>query len=105
MSKELVGWRATYTDGTRYESSQHKWEDLPIYGIQVLFKYWSDGTSIRVDNHNGADCYYVYPVKKISDIPTKVNIKFGEELPFEEFQALWEQEYEYAKQNIVDTII
>lgn len=103
--KTLVGWRATYTDGTRYDSSQHRWEDLPVYGIQVLFKYWADETHTWVENHNGADCYYVYPVKKQSDIPTKINIKFGEELPWEEFRVLWEQELEYARKNHVTEII
>ena len=108
MNRTLVGWRATYTDGTRYDSAQHYWADLPIYGLQCLFKYWQDEGSDRIymENHNGADAYIVYPIKSEADsLNYLTKVKFGEELVHADFKTLWRTEIDFAKANHITQII
>lgn len=108
MAKTMTGWRATYTDGTRYNSVDHVWADIPTFGLQVMYKYYEDDENLIdgvphkwVENHNGADAYYPYPIKSEADIPTIENIKFGEEMDFQEFLALHKQELKFAQENTI----
>ena len=52
----VIGWRAWYDRGTGpFDSTNHKWEDIPDDGIQVLVLYRSDGGRRMI---SGCDYYF-----------------------------------------------
>lgn len=68
---DIVGWRAWYTGGRKFDSSTSRWEDLPPEGVLLfcLYQrerkrrrlmlgvtlYWKDGEIYACDNTADAD--------------------------------------------------
>lgn len=52
---KVVGWRAWYTDGSKYNSKDTKWKDLPDDGVVVIVLYFDNKTRRIMD---GSDWYF-----------------------------------------------
>lgn len=60
--RDVIGWRAWYTNDRIFDSRQVTWSSLPRDGVLGVVVYFSDGFRKIVD---GGDWYYLD-----SDIPT-----------------------------------
>jgi len=58
---KVIGWRAWYADGSKYDSKTTKWKDLPEDGVLVVVLYFDDkrpdGKLLRRIN-TGGDWYF-----------------------------------------------
>ena len=58
---KVIGWRAWYADGSKYDSATTEWKDLPDDGMLVNVLYFDenrpDGKPLRRIN-NGTDWYF-----------------------------------------------
>ena len=52
---KVVGWRAWYTDGSKYDSATTRWNDLPDDGVVVIVLYFDNKTRRIMD---GSDWYF-----------------------------------------------
>ena len=85
----VIGWKAWYTDGTVYKSSTHKWEDLPVNGIQYLKKYFDlGGGKVGRENCSGHDAY-IYDHTKFNEQNAFKMVKLGEYLLNDEYNAIF----------------
>jgi len=52
---KVIGWRAWYADGSKYDSASIVWEDLPGDGVLVIMLYFDNKTRRIMD---GSSCYF-----------------------------------------------
>lgn len=58
---KVIGWRAWYADGSKYDSKTTNWRDLPDDGVLIIVLYFDDkrpdGKPLRRIN-SGVDWYF-----------------------------------------------
>lgn len=87
----VIGWKAWYADGSVYKSSTHKWEDLPVNGIQFLRKFFDLGEGkIGRENCSGHDAY-IYDHTKFNEVNSYTMVKLGEYLLDKDYQPIFDQ--------------
>jgi hypothetical protein len=86
--RELLGWKIWYTDGTVFTSESTKWEDLPVFGVQVVKKFWKyeNGTT-GAEMFCGADAY-IDDHNKFTKETAYTLIKLGEYLLYEDYEKI-----------------
>lgn len=52
---KVIGWRAWYADGSKYDSAAIQWKDLPDDGVLVIMLYFDNKTRRIMD---GSSCYF-----------------------------------------------
>ena len=52
---KVIGWRAWYADGSKYDSASTRWEGLPDDGVIVVMLYFDNKTRRIMD---GSDWYF-----------------------------------------------
>ena len=81
---KVVGWRIYYTDGSGYNSSDTKWEDLPEDGVIVLVLYLDEYSGGGEVQHrivlDGSDYYFHIPGTELfgsnNDMPDEISERY-----------------------------
>ena len=91
-----VEWRVYYEDGSVFDDTQGSWDDAPIDGVQaVAVRNHLCGRQV----HSGREYYLIPPhidhVVSVNDLGPTLRrlrwIKFGREIPKEQFQKILKQ--------------
>lgn len=96
---KVIGWRAWYADGSKYDSKTTKWKDLPDDGVLIIVLYLDgkrpDGKPLRRIN-SGVDWYFkakglkgpIYGLN--NDTPEENKKRYGEDISLK--QGKWTDE-------------
>ena len=86
----MIKWCLWYTDGSFFTSDNGEWEDAPQFGVQCLVRFHErENGGIGAEMCNGQDLYTV-DRKLALCLILPVEVKVGEEMPREDFDALME---------------
>lgn len=90
-----------------YRSSEHKWEDLPQYGVLYLKKFviLEGETKVRFNDASGMDAY-IPDHKMLTGIPEADQwkyVKYGIWIPDLNYHPI--RDFAYAEEDIIETII
>lgn len=96
---KVIGWRAWYADGSKYDSETTEWRDLPDDGVLIIVLYFDDkrpdGKPLRRIN-SGVDWYFKATGLKGSiyglnnDTPEENKKRYGEDISLK--QGKWTDE-------------
>lgn len=92
IKRDIVGWKAWYDNGAVYSSDKHKWEDLPVTGLQVLKKFYYQGEELKTEVQSGPDAYLVDD--KLIDDRLPDYIKLGTYIDNNQYHKLYNEAVE-----------
>ncbi len=102
-ARTVVGWKVWYSDGGVYDSTRHKWENLPTFGVQAIKKFFSfENGHFGCDIVTGNDAY-IYDHTKFTKANAGKMIKLGEYLLGDDYvkiRSIAESDKQNIKTNI-----
>jgi hypothetical protein len=90
----LIGWKATYSDGSTIDSTQAKWADIPQTDFQILTKWFNSPLKKSEGFYQGRQIisgqdFYILHNHEAESIKLDPRIKLGHNLGQEKWHELF----------------